>query len=68
MQTWKKIITKKTLLKHFKAKRKISLNKKKYPEEHLIIVGVYFDNNKAYLGITITDYVLEHTDARDNQE
>ena len=64
----KKNSNKKNIAKAFQNKKKISSNKKKCPEGRLITFGVYFDNNKTYLGTTATDYVLEHTDARDNQE
>ena len=68
MQTWGRTAAKKTLLKHLKARRKISLSRKKCPKGRLITFGVYFDNNKVCLGTTAADYVLEHIDARDNQE
>ena len=68
MQTWGRTAAKKALLEHFKARGEISPSRKKCPEGCLIIFGAYFDNNKACLGTTVADYVLEHTDARNNQE
>ena len=67
-QTRRRTITKKALLEHLKARGEISPSRKKCPKGRLITFGAYFDNNKAYLGTTAADYVLEHTDARDNQE
>ena len=68
MQIWKKTVTKKALLDYFKARGEILSRRKKCPEECLITFGAYFDNNKVYLGTTVADYVLEHTETRDNQE